>query len=393
MSQPAGDPPRRLHPDVLKLGLVSFLTDLSSEMIFSVFAIFFTTVAGASSALLGLIEGLADFSASSLNYLAGWLSDRSGRRKWFATAGYGFSTLAKLILLVSSSVVGLSIFRVVERLGKGFRGPPRDAWLSSIADKGSRGYAFGVHKALDKSGAVLGPLVAYGLLSWLGESARTYSTLFLVAFIPAVLSIMVLAQIADQPGAAHKRESVRENWQQLSDGFKWFLVPAGVFALAYFSLGFILLKAHSVGFSVTEVVLLYALFNATCVIAAPLVGKLGDRVGRSRIVVAGYAVYAVINVWLAVAVTRWEMVAIFAIYGLFYAIEDSQSKAFIADLEPERRATAVGAYNFVTGILYLPASLMAGALWVVAPSLAFVLSAVLSVAAIVVFAVLKPARL
>ena len=393
MSQPAGDPPRRLHPDVLKLGLVSFLTDLSSEMIFSVFAIFFTTVAGASSALLGLIEGLADFSASSLNYLAGWLSDRSGRRKWFATAGYGFSTLAKLILLVSSSVVGLSIFRVVERLGKGFRGPPRDAWLSSIADKGSRGYAFGVHKALDKSGAVLGPLVAYGLLSWLGESARTYSTLFLVAFIPAVLSIMVLAQIADQPGAAHKRESVRENWQQLSDGFKWFLVPAGVFALAYFSLGFILLKAHSVGFSVTEVVLLYALFNATCVIAAPLVGKLGDRVGRSRIVVAGYAVYAVINVWLAVAVTRWEMVAIFAIYGLFYAIEDSQSKSFIADLEPERRATAVGAYNFVTGVLYLPASLVAGALWVIAPSLAFVLSAVLSVVAIVVFAVLKPARL
>ena len=393
MSQPAGDPPRRLHPDVLKLGLVSFLTDLSSEMIFSVFAIFFTTVAGASSALLGLIEGLADFSASSLNYLAGWLSDRSGRRKWFATAGYGFSTLAKLILLMSSSVVGLSIFRVVERLGKGFRGPPRDAWLSSIADKGSRGYAFGVHKALDKSGAVLGPLVAYGLLSWLGESARTYSTLFLVAFIPAVLSIMVLAQIADQPGAAHKRESVRENWQQLSDGFKWFLVPAGVFALAYFSLGFILLKAHSVGFSVTEVVLLYALFNATCVIAAPLVGKLGDRVGRSRIVVAGYAVYAVINVWLAVAVTRWEMVGIFAIYGLFYAIEDSQSKSFIADLEPERRATAVGAYNFVTGVLYLPASLVAGALWVIAPSLAFVLSAVLSVVAIVVFAVLKPARL
>ena len=171
----------RIHPDVLKLGQVSFLTDLSSEMIFSVFAVFFTTVAGASTALLGLIEGLADFSASSLNYLAGWLSDRSGRRKWFATAGYAFSTLAKLILLVSSSIVGLSIFRVIERLGKGFRGPPRDAWLSAIAAKESRGYAFGVHKALDKAGAVLGPLVAYALLKPLGESASTYSLLFLVA--------------------------------------------------------------------------------------------------------------------------------------------------------------------------------------------------------------------
>jgi len=384
---------QRLHPDVLKLGLVSFLTDLSSEMIFSVFAIFFTAVAGASSALLGLIEGLADFSASSLNYLAGWLSDRSGRRKWFATAGYGFSTLAKLILLVSSSVVGLSIFRVIERLGKGFRGPPRDAWLSSIADRGSRGYAFGVHKALDKSGAVFGPLVAYGLLSWLGESASTYGTLFLVAFVPAVIGVAVLARIPDPPGVAHQCESVHQNWQQLSPGFKRFLVPAGVFALAYFSLGFILLKAHSVGFSVTDVVLLYALFNTTCVMAAPLVGKLGDKVGRSSIVVMGYAVYAVINLWLALASTRWEVVTVFAIYGLFYAIEDSQSKAFIADLEPERRATAVGVYNFVTGALYLPASLVAGALWVVAPSLAFALSAVLSVLAIAVFAAMRPARL
>lgn len=385
------DQPQRLHPDVLKLGLVSFLTDLSSEMIFSVFAIVFTTVAGASSALLGLIEGLADFSASSLNYLAGWLSDRSGRRKWLATAGYSFSTLAKLILLVSSSVVGLGIFRVIERLGKGFRGPPRDAWLSSIAGKASRGYAFGVHKALDKSGAVLGPLVAYALLSWLGESASTYRTLFLVAFVPAVISVVVLTRIPDQPGIPHQRESVRQNWQQLSPGFKRFLMPSGLFALAYFSLGFILLKAHNLGFSVTDIVLLYALFNTTCVVAAPLVGKLGDQVGRSRVIVLGYAIYAAINLWLVVASSRWEMVAAFAIYGLFYAIDESQSKAFIADLEPERRATAVGVYNFVTGVLYLPASLVAGILWTVAPGLAFGVAAALSLVALVVFAVLRPA--
>ena len=381
----------KIHPDVLKLGLVSFLTDLSSEMIFSVFAIFFTTVAGASSALLGLIEGLADFSASSLNYLAGWLSDRSGQRKWFATAGYGFSTLAKLILLVSSSVAGLAIFRVIERLGKGFRGPPRDAWLSSIAAKESRGYAFGVHKALDKAGAVLGPLVAYALLKWLGESPSTYGTLFLVAFVPAVVSVLVLTRIPDQPGVPHARESVRQNWRELSPGFKRFLWPAGVFALAYFSLGFILLKAHTVGFGVTDIVLLYALFNTTCVLAAPLVGMRGDKVGRSRIVLLGYALYAAINLWLILASSRWEMVAIFCLYGLFYAIEESQSKAFIADIEPERRATAVGVYNFVTGVLYLPASLAAGALWAFAPGLAFAVSAALSLAAMVVFAVLRPA--
>ena len=386
-----GQPRAKLHPDVLKLGLVSFLTDLSSEMIFSVFAVFFTTVAGASSALLGLIEGLADFSASSLNYLAGWLSDRSGQRKWFATAGYGFSSVAKLILLVSSSIAGLAVFRVLERLGKGFRGPPRDAWLVSVAGQATRGYALGVHKALDKSGAVVGPLVAYGLLKWLGESASTYRLLFLVAVVPAVLAVLVLMLISNAPGQPHPREGLRQNWQQLSPGFKRFLLPAGVFALGYFSLGFFLLRAHDVGFSMTDVVLLYALFNTTCVVVAPLMGHLGDRVGRSRIVLLGYGAYAGLNLWMVFAGTRWEMIAVFCIYGVFYAIEESQSKAFIADIEPERRATAMGAYNFVTGLLYLPASLVAGALWTLSPSLAFGLATALSLAAMVIFVRVRPA--
>lgn len=376
---------QKLHPDVLKLGVVSFLTDVSSEMIFAVFAVWFTTVAGASSVLLGLIEGLADLSASSLNYLAGWLSDRSGRRKWFAVAGYTFSTLAKLILLVSSSIAALSIFRVLERLGKGFRGPPRDAWLASLSDKASRGFAFGAHKALDKTGAVIGPLLAYALLSWLGESASTYGTLFLVALVPAVISVLVLTRIPDQPGVVHEREGMRLNWQKLTPAFKRFLLPSAVFALAYFSLGFILLKAHDVGFGIAETALLYALFNTTCVITAPWVGWLGDRIGRTRIILLGYSVYASLNLWLVFASSRWEVAVVFAVYGLFYAIDESQSKAFITDLEPERRATAVGVYNFVVGLMYLPASLIAGALWAVAPSAAFVASTLLAITAIGAF--------
>ncbi len=386
---PKPKPPRKtkpkLNPDVIKLGFVSFLTDLSSEAIFSVFAVFFTTVAGASSALLGLIEGLADFSASSLNYVAGRLSDRSGKRKVFALAGYGFCTLAKVILLVSSSIVGLSAFRVIERLGKGFRGPPRDAWLSSLAHPASRGYSFGVHKALDKAGAVFGPLVAYGLLRWLGESASTYRTLFWVALIPAALAVVMLALMKDQPAKPQERESMVVNWQALSPGFKRFLVPAGVFALAYYSLGFMLLKAHAVGFSMTDTVLLYAMFNAVCVVAAPLVGSLGDATGRSHVVLLGYGLFAVINLALLWASEGWQVIVLFALYGVFYAIEDSQSKAFIADLEPERRATAVGAYNFVTGVLYLPASLVAGALWTVDARWAFALAALLSLVAIALF--------
>ena len=162
-----------------------------------------------------------------------------------------------------------------------------------------------------------------------------------MAFVPAVARVLVLTRIPDQPGVVHERESSRQNWQQLSAGLQALPAAGGVFALAYFSLGFILLKAHDVGFGVTEVVLLYALFNATCVIAAPLVGQLGDRIGRNRIVVLGYAVYAGINLWLVFASSRWEVIAVFAVYGFFYAIDESQSKAFIADLEPERRATAV----------------------------------------------------
>jgi MFS family permease len=379
-----------VHPDVLKLGLVSFLTDLSSEMIFSVFAIFFTTIAGASAALLGMVEGLADLSASSLNYISGWLSDRSGKRKVFALAGYGFSTLAKIILLISSSVTGLGVFRVIERLGKSLRGPPRDAWLSAVAAKDTRGYSFGVHKALDKSGAVLGPLVAYGLLSWLGDGASTFRILFWVALVPALLSIVVLSLIKDQPGVQHRRENMFETWKTLSPEFKRYLVAAGIFSLAYFSFGFLLLRAHSVGFAIKDIVLLYALFNIAFVVAAPLMGKLGDSIGRARIIVLGYLIYLLMSLGFAMATTQWQVIVLFIIYGVFFAIDEAQSKAFIADIELERRASAIGLYNFVTGLIYLPASLIAGALWLMHPASAFLMAAFFAFAALAVFAYLRP---
>lgn len=379
-----------VHPDVLKLGFVSLLTDLSSEMIFSVFAIFFTTIAGASAALLGLVEGLADLSASSLNYLSGWLSDRLGKRKVLALAGYGFSTLAKIILLISSSVIALSVFRVIERLGKSFRGPPRDAWISAVADKDTRGYSFGVHKALDKSGAVLGPLVAFGLLSWLGDGASTFRILFWVALVPALLSIVILSRIKDKLVVQHRRENMLETWKTLSPEFKRYLVTAGVFSLAYFSFGFLLLRAHSVGFAVKDIVLLYALFNISFVVTAPLVGKLGDRIGRARIIMLGYLIYLLMSLGFGFATTQWQVIVLFVIYGVFYSIDEAQSKAFIADIELERRASAIGVYNFVTGIIYLPASLIAGALWLIHPASAFIVAACLAFAAIVAFSILRP---
>ena len=380
-----------VHPDVLKLGLVSFLTDVSSEMIFSVFAVFFTTIAGASSALLGLVEGFSDFSASSLDYVAGWLSDKTGKRKAFALAGYGFSTAAKTILLVANSVAALSLFRVIERLGKSFRGAPRDAWLSTIAANEVRGYSFGVHKALDKAGAVVGPLIAFALLWRLGETASSFRVLFWVAFVPAVISVLVLGLIKDRPGVQYERESVFTAWRTLSRGFKRYLVAAGIFSLAYFSFGFLLLRANKVGFSVKDVVLLYALFNVSFVIAAPFIGRLGDIFGRTKIVILSYAIYLAMSLGFAFATTKCQIILLFVIYGIFYSIDEAQSKAFIADVEPKRRATAIGVYNFVTGAIYLPASLIAGALWVMDARLVFILAAFLSMAAIATFIWLRPA--
>ena len=386
------DPKPGIHPDIIKLGLVSFLTDLSSEIIFSVFAIFFTTIAGASAALLGLIEGLADLSASSLNYLAGWLSDRTGKRKGFVMLGYGFSTAAKIILLVSSSITGLSIFRVIERLGKSFRGPPRDAWLATVAHQSTRGYAFGIHKAIDKAGAVLGPLLAYAILSWLGEGLETFKILFWVALVPAVLSIVLLSMVEDKPGIPHPRESMLDSWKALTPSFKRYLITSGIFSLAYFSFSFLLLRAHTVGFSIKDIVLLYALFNIACVIAAPLIGRLSDRIGRAHMIMLGYLLYLLMSLGFAFATMKWQVVVLFLVFGVFYAIDEAQSKAFIADLEHHRRASAIGMYNTVTGMLYLPASLVAGALWLINPASAFLLAAAFASVALLAFLYLRPDR-
>lgn len=382
----------KLHPDIVKLGWVSFLTDLSSEMIFAVFAVFFTTIAGAPVALLGLVEGMADFSAASLSYWSGRWSDRSGKRKVFALGGYAFSTLAKTLLLVSTSVAALGVFRVVERLGKGFRGPPRDAWLATLSDPSRRGLSFGIHKALDKAGAVLGPLLAYGLLRWTAESAAGYQTLFWIAVVPALLSMGLLASVTDPVGAPQAQESVVHNWQSLSPDFKRFMLPAGIFALGYYSLGFLLVKAHALGLGTTDIVLLYAGFNLSCVVCAPMVGWLADRIGRRRVVLLGYALYGLINLGAWFVDSAGGLVLLFAVYGGFYAIEESQTKAFIADLEPQRRATAIGVYGFFTGLLCLPASLLAGALWALAPGYAFAAAATLSLAAIMLLSRWRPAK-
>lgn len=250
-----------------------------------------------------------------------------------------------------------------------------------------------MHKALDKSGAVLGPLAAYGLLSWLGDVASTYQTIFWLALLPALLGVVVLSVIQEQPGVPHQRENMFQTWGTLSPRFKRYLITSAIFSLAYFSFSFsfLLLRAHSVGFAVKDIVLLYALFNVAFVLAAPLVGKLGDRIGRSHMIALGYLSYLLMCLGFAFASTPSQVIVLFVLFGVFYAIDEAQSKAFIADLELERRASAIGLYNFATGVIYLPASLIAGALWLLHPAGAFLFAAALSLSALVVFLYLRPA--
>ncbi len=379
-----------VHPDVLKLGLVSFLTDISSESVFAVFSIFFTVIAGGSAALLGLIEGFSDFAASSLDYVAGWLSDKSGKRRPYTLLGYGFSTLAKLMLLIGTSVAALASFRIIERLGKSFRTSPRDAWLADMAEESTRGYVFGIHKAMDKAGAILGPLVAYFLLLQYGQGLGTFRLIFVIAIIAAVASVAVLSLVRDRPGTPHERENLFKAWGTLSAQFKSYLIPASIFSLAYFSFGFLLLRAYTLGFAIQDVVLLYALFNISFVVVSVPIGKLGDWIGRKYIVILGYLVYIVMSLGFVFATQKWQVIILFLLFGIFYSIDEAQSKAFIADIEAARRATALGMYSFATGLVYLPASAIAGALWLLSPAYAFLFAAGITLVAMLVFIATRP---
>ncbi|MFA6888847.1 MAG: MFS transporter [Candidatus Woesearchaeota archaeon] len=372
---------KQINKNVYLLGIVSLLTDISSELIFSVFSVFYTVILGASTALLGLVEGLADFSASSLDYISGYFSDKTGKRKIFALWGYGFSTVAKCLLLFST-VFSASLFRIVERLGKSFRSPPRDAWLSSFTTKKNRGFSFGIHKTLDKIGAIIGPLIAYGVLSYFGETKKVFFWLFLFAIIPAIASIIMLMVIKETPIKPIKKQTFFQS--TYSKKFKQYLWSAGIFSLAYFSFGFLLLKAYTIGFAIKDVVLLYALFNVSFVLVAAPIGKIADKVSKKIIISTSYVLYTLMAIGFIFAKTKLSVILLFVLYGVFYAIDASQTRAYIVDLE-KKRATAIGLYNYITGIIYLPASIIAGILWKYNPSYAFGFAAIISLIALIVF--------
>ena len=324
-----------VNKNVFLLGIVSFITDVSSEMIFSVFSMFVTLIVGLSTLFLGIVEGLSDFASSSLDYVSGYISDKSGKRRRYAAIGYGFSTLAKGFLLIANSAFTLGAFRVIERLGKSFRGPPRDAWIVSLVEEKEKGFSFGVHKALDKAGAVCGPLIAYFILKYLGQSISTFKLLFVIALILAFLAVVLIFLVKDKEVKPKKEVNIFSSYKGMSADFKHYLKTAGIFSLAYFSFSFLLLKAYLVGFKIEDVVLLYALFNLSCVIVSAPIGKLGDYLGRKKLVIAEYLIYFFMSVGFVFSHQKWQVICLFILFGIFYAIDEGQSKTYITDLEKE----------------------------------------------------------
>ncbi|MFQ5827037.1 MAG: MFS transporter [Dehalococcoidia bacterium] len=385
-----------LHPNVFFLGLVSFLTDVSSELTLTILPLFLANVLGVGTAIIGLIEGIAETTATILKVVSGWLSDRLGRRKRLAVLGYGLSTVAKPFLYLAGSwglVLGV---RFTDRVGKGIRTSPRDALLADSAPEAERGKSFGFHRALDSLGAVVGLAVAAAIVSGgqrdaLELARGIYQKLVLVGVAPAVLAVLLLLLFVRETKRARKPEVDLEGTVSAHPGphegfdarFKVFLAIIVLFTLGNFSDAFLILRAQNLGLSTFHIVLLLVMFNVVYALVSLPAGVISDRWGRKRVIISGWTVYGLIYLGFALAGAPWQVPWLFVLYGVYYGATEGVIRAYVADIVPEeRRGTAYGLYHGAVGITALPASLIAGWLWqAVDPSAPFFLGSALALVA------------
>lgn len=355
--------PRGVGRNVLVLGLISLFTDASSEMLYAVIPLYLTTVLAAPMTVVGLIEGVAESVASLLKLASGFASDRWRRRLPFVYTGYGLSALSRPLLALATTWPGILFARVVDRTGKGLRGPARDAVIADSTAPQHRGAAFGFHRSMDTSGAVIGPLVAFLALTWLGLSLGAVLWLAVVPAFAAAACLLALrgtrAEAAPEPPADSPALPTG-----LSPALRRYLLVTAVFSLGNSSNAFLLLRTRDLGWGDAEVIGLYVLYNAVYALAGVPAGRLSDRVGRRRVLIAGMLVFATTYAGLAIASSRLAGAALLLGYGLYSAALGSAGRAFVADLSHETtRGQAMGAYQAVTGVMLLIASPLAGWLW------------------------------
>ena len=387
-----------LSPNVLFLGITSFLTDISSEMIFTLLPLFLLNVLRVGTPVIGLIEGMAESTATLTQLLSGWLSDRLRRRKTLACLGYTISTLAKPVLYFASSwglVLGVRFF---DRLGKGVRTSPRDALLAASTPAEVRGKSFGFHRALDTFGAVvgLGGAAAIVFLLQQGElelARNTYQTLVLISLLPAVLAVGVIFFLVREVSPAGEPSSssfTTSSPARFDRRFKLFLGIMVVFTLGNSSDAFLVLRAQNLGLSVFHILILFIFFNLVYASFSLPAGMLSDRLGRRRLIILGWLIYAASYLGFAFATDFWHVWLLFGLYGLFRGATEGVERAFVADLVgAEKRGTAYGLFHTAVGITILPASLIAGWLWqLISPSAPFLFGGILAGLAALLLAVL-----
>jgi len=375
--------------NVFFVGLTSFFTDISTEMVYPLIPIFLTTVLGAPVAIVGLVEGIAESTASLLKVISGWLSDRTQRRKRLTVLGYGLAAIAKPLLALSFVWWQVLIARFVDRFGKGVRTSPRDALIADSTSSEDYGKAFGFHRGMDTLGAALGPLIAFAALPLLHNNFRLY---FSFAIIPAVIGVVVLALFVKEKVRAAKVENLRLSLKPFNRQFKLFLLIVLIFTVGNSSDAFLILRANNVGVAVGLIPLVYFVFNTVYALASTPIGALSDRIGRKVVIIAGYLIFAIVYLGFALVKSPFTIWLLFAAYGLYYAFTEGIFKAFTADLVPENlRGTAYGFLSLVLGIALLPASLIAGFLWdKISPSAPFFFGSAVSLIALVLFMALIP---
>ena len=349
---------------VKALGLVSLLTDASSEMIYPLLPAFLTGALRAGPAFVGLVEGAAEAVSSVVKVVAGRVSDRRPRRKPLVVAGYGLSSLVRPLVALATAPGHVLAVRIADRIGKGLRSAPRDALLAEATEPSQRGRAFGFHRAMDHAGAVVGPLLASALL-WLQLDLRA---VFALAALPALASVAVLVAGVREPprGAAPSRAAGAgpDPDVPLGPAMRRYLAVLAVFTLGNSSDAFLLLRAQDAGVPLAAVPALWAFHHAIKAAAGTHGGMLADRIGARPTIVAGWAVYAASYAGFALASAPWHAWALFTVYGLFHALTEGAERALVAALAPaESRGRAFGYFHAVTGATLLPASLLAGALW------------------------------
>jgi MFS family permease len=376
------------------LGFVSLLMDVSSELVHALLPVFMVTTLGTSALVVGILEGLAEATPPIVKAFSGALSDALKNRKWVATAGYAISAAAKPLFVIATSTGMVAGARLLDRVGKGVRGAPRDALIADVTTKEQRPAAYGLRQSLDSVGAIVGPLLAIALMVAWHDDVRS---VFLVAVIPAGLAVALLVLGVQEPNApasaTKKSTSPRVAWRELGAPFWSITIIGTLFSLVRFSEAFLVLRAQDRGLALTLVPLVLMTTNFVSAATAFPFGKLADRFDHRKLLGASLLVLAVADACLAVN-AHWGVVLVgVALWGLQLAMTQGVLSAIVADSVPaEFRATAFGVFGAVTGIATLLASVGAGALWLVSPSTTFVVAAIVSLVALVALAGLPRAQ-